>query len=178
MYNDLFEKWKNELKNSELAKLPEDFTQKIAGYLKDIAKELKMLDKRTVKAVLLKIEEHNVKRMFNDLMKIRYNKLVRKARKGEKMQGLLSSEENIYSKLISSLETYQTFVTEMLRGRSEKAKSESKFVTLRILKEIPQIVGFDMKVYGPFKPEDIAVLPPENAKILVKQGLAAEVDVG
>jgi DNA replication initiation complex subunit (GINS family) len=33
-----------------------------------------------------------------------------------------------------------------------------------------------MKTYGPFKPEDVASLPQENAKILVKQGVAVEVE--
>jgi DNA replication initiation complex subunit (GINS family) len=33
-----------------------------------------------------------------------------------------------------------------------------------------------MKTYGPFKAEDIASLPVENAKILIKQGLAERVE--
>jgi DNA replication factor GINS len=49
-------------------------------------------------------------------------------------------------------------------------------VILRFLKEIPAIVGADMKTYGPFKPEDIASLPVENAKVLIKQGVAVEVE--
>ena len=34
-----------------------------------------------------------------------------------------------------------------------------------------------MDTYGPFKAEDIASLPVENAKILSKQGLAELVEV-
>ena len=34
-----------------------------------------------------------------------------------------------------------------------------------------------MKPYGPFKVEDVASLPANNAKILVKQGLAVLVEV-
>jgi len=33
-----------------------------------------------------------------------------------------------------------------------------------------------MKIYGPFKPEDVASIPKENAKALIKQGVAAEVE--
>lgn len=178
MYNDLFEKWKSELKNDELEKLSSDFVQRIADYLKEIAKERKMLDKRTVKASLLRIEERNVKRMLNDITKARYNKLIRKAKESEKIHGLQPFEENAYSKLVSFSEIYQTFAKELLQGRHGKVKSEFKFAILRILKDIPQIIGSDMKIYGPFKAEDIAVLPFENAKILVKQGLAVEIDVG
>jgi DNA replication initiation complex subunit (GINS family) len=42
---------------------------------------------------------------------------------------------------------------------------------------VPAIIGSDMKTYGPFEAEDIASLPAENAKILVKQGLAEKVEV-
>ncbi|MFB0514796.1 MAG: hypothetical protein ACETVQ_04380 [Candidatus Bathyarchaeia archaeon] len=47
---------------------------------------------------------------------------------------------------------------------------------LRFIQEIPAIIGADMKTYGPFKPEDIASLPIENARILIKQGVAVEVE--
>jgi len=33
-----------------------------------------------------------------------------------------------------------------------------------------------MKLYGPFVPEDVASLPSENAKILIKQGLAQRIE--
>ncbi|MEM0057261.1 MAG: hypothetical protein QXG58_00915 [Candidatus Bathyarchaeia archaeon] len=177
MYNDLLEIWKNELKNNQLSELPENFAQKIAEYLKGIAEENKMLDKRTLKANLLKIEERNVKRILGDLMKLRCSKLIKNAKKGLKVQGLLPTEEDVYLKLSSSLEAYQAFAKELLQGRSGKVKSARKFVVLRILRDIPEIIGSDMKVYGPFKVEDIAVLPQDNAKVLVKQGLALEVEV-
>jgi hypothetical protein len=47
-----------------------------------------------------------------------------------------------------------------------------EYVKVRFLKEIPSIVGADMKVYGPFKEGDIAELPKVNAEVLVKQGVA------
>jgi DNA replication initiation complex subunit (GINS family) len=45
------------------------------------------------------------------------------------------------------------------------------------LKAIPAVVGVDMKTYGPFLAEDVGSLPLENAKILVKRGLAEAVEV-
>ena len=52
-----------------------------------------------------------------------------------------------------------------------------KRVALRFIKNIPTIIGADMKTYGPFIAEDVASLPVENAKMLVKQGLAVSVEV-
>ncbi len=50
-------------------------------------------------------------------------------------------------------------------------------VTLRFLKPVPAIVGIDMKSYGPFQVEDVASVPSENARVLVKQGYARPVEV-
>ncbi len=72
-----------------------------------------------------------------------------------------------------------SLVKSVLNGRSlgaEVAETKKKRV-LRFLKEVPAIIGVDMKPYGPFKPEDVASVPAENAKVLVKQGLAVEVEV-
>jgi DNA replication initiation complex subunit (GINS family) len=48
---------------------------------------------------------------------------------------------------------------------------------LRFVKAVPAVVGVDMKTYGPFMVEDVASVPVENAKILVKQGLAEKVEL-
>ena len=58
-----------------------------------------------------------------------------------------------------------------------EAQASHKRVTLRFVKNIPAIIGADMKTYGPFIVEDVASLPVENAKMLVKQGLAVLVEV-
>ncbi len=50
-------------------------------------------------------------------------------------------------------------------------------LTVRILKDLPSIVGADGKVYGAFKQEDVITLPEPNAKVLIKQGAAEAVKV-
>ena len=50
------------------------------------------------------------------------------------------------------------------------------FVEIRFLKDVPTIVGADMKTYGPFKEEDVASLPAENAEVLIKRGVVVEVE--
>jgi DNA replication initiation complex subunit (GINS family) len=61
----------------------------------------------------------------------------------------------------------------LLHAGREKPKKR----VLRFLQETPSIVGADMKTYGPFLPQDVASLPVENAKVLVKQRVAVEVEV-
>lgn len=52
-----------------------------------------------------------------------------------------------------------------------------KKTTIRMLKDLPSIVGIDGKVYGSFKKEDVITLPEGNAKVLINQGAAEYVDL-
>jgi len=180
MYDELNEVWKRELENDELEALSPDFYSRIADYLRKLKEESRMLDKRTVKAGLLKKEIQNVKHMVHDLIRTRYKKIVRKAMKGEKIQSnvLTVEEGRIYVEFSSLAETYWSFTQNILRGYAPKidVEHEHKRAALRFLKEIPAIIGADMKTYGPFKVEDVASLPIENAKVLIKQCLAEKVE--
>jgi DNA replication factor GINS len=67
-----------------------------------------------------------------------------------------------------------------LKGRSKvlesiSAKLRSKQIIVRFLKPMEQFMGVDMKKYGPFQQEDVAVLPLENARSLMDNGEAIEV---
>jgi len=182
MYDELYEIWKREQEAVGLAELPADFYSKVADYLTKLKEESRMLDNRTVKARLLKNEMRNVRRMLRELTQDRYRKLVRAAAKGEKTtSGALTAEdEKIVNGVLPFAEAHQTFVKNLLRGRivTIGVGQERRTAILRFLKDVPAIIGSDMKPYGPFSAEDIASLPNENAKILVRQGLAENVEVG
>jgi DNA replication factor GINS len=48
---------------------------------------------------------------------------------------------------------------------------------VRFLKPIEQFIGIDMNKYGPFHKEDVARLPLENARSLIDNGEAIEVNI-
>jgi len=183
MYNELYEVWKRELESAELERLPSDFYSRIADYLRRLKEEGRMLDKKTLKASLLEIEVRNVKRMLRELIRARYRKLVKKAFEGQKVPSefLTVEEEKICAGLLPLAEAYRTFAKNLLQGHVPKVsvgrEREHKRVVLRFLREIPAIIGADMKTYGPFKAENVASLPIENANVLVKQGLAEKIEV-
>jgi len=54
----------------------------------------------------------------------------------------------------------------------EPTKTREELVMVRFLKDLQAFVGPNGKAYGPFKVEDIASIPRENASALVKQGIA------
>lgn len=180
MYDELYEAWKRELENVELGRLPSDFYVRIADYLRRLKEESRMLDKRAVRASLLKGEVRNVKQMTTELIQTRYRKFVGKAARGEKIPPdvLTAEEAKVYTGVSTFAEAYRSFAEKILHGQLSKVDVEQKRkrAVLRFLKDVPAIIGADMKTYGPFKVEDVASLPTENAKILVKQGLAERVE--
>jgi DNA replication factor GINS len=180
MYGELYEIWKNELQNLELERLSPDFYERIAEYLKKLKEEGRMLDKRTAKARLLKKETENAKRMLREVIRARYRKLMKKASEGEKVQSdvLNAEEEKLLTGISPLAEAYHAFAENLLRGQLTRVHVERthKNAFLRFVKEVPAIIGADMKPYGPFKAEDVASLPNENAKILIKQGLAEKIE--
>ena len=182
MYDELYEAWVKEREATEIQALPKDFYVKLAGYMKKMKKESRMLDEKTVRAKLLRREFENVKRMLKELVKLRYEKALKKALAGELVakEALTSEEEKLLGEVSPSIESFQALLKDVLGGRSPRmeVKKKPKTIVLRFIQEIPAIIGADMKTYGPFKPEDIASLPVENAKILIKQGVAVEVETG
>ena len=180
MYNELYEVWKKEKDNVEIQGLPKNFYAKIADYIKKIKEENRMLDKKTTKAKLLDREFKNVKIMVGEVLQIRYKKLREKAlaRENVPRAALTEEEEKLCGEVLSLTEAYQAFSKDVLRGHLAKIEKGAKqsIMVLRFVQEIPALVGSDMKTYGPFGPEDIATLPSENARILIKQRVAVEVD--
>ena len=181
MYSELYAAWQQEAKNDELQPLPQDFYVRTSDYLRRIKEESKLLEKKTTKAVLLEKELQNVKQIINMLISVRYQKLVKIISENQKIptDSLTAEEAQVSVGFFPFVEAYQGFAKSILQGQELKVAPEitHKRVTLRFTKAIPGVIGSDMKTYGPFMAEDVASLPVENAKILVKQGLAEVVEV-
>jgi DNA replication factor GINS len=181
VYSELYDTWQQEHESADLTKLQLDFYQKVASYVRLLKEESRMLDKRTAKAALLKKEMQNVKRMIRALTKARYRKLVRMISEGEKLPTdvLTAEEEKVYLGVVPFADAYRSIAESVLHGHAPEIVVEQKHkrAVLRFLKDVPAIIGADMATFGPFKVEDVASLPLENAKILVKQGLAERIEV-
>ena len=70
-------------------------------------------------------------------------------------------------------------IQNITNGKSKLLESISndykiKPVTIRFLKDTDKIIGADSEKYGPFKAEDVAKLPNENAKELILRKVATK----
>lgn len=182
MYDEMFEFWRREIENTDLQSLPKNFYERLADYVRRIREERRMMDEESLRGKLLQREEENIKKMIHDLICIRHEKILQLVTGGETvpLTALTEEEESLYGNLSAHSEAYRNLLNDIMQGRKPRkisGKMTRGFLVIRIIKEIPQIVGVDMKIYGPFKPEDIATLPEENARALVKQGAAVEVNI-
>ena len=180
MYDELYKAWKHEVSEPTLGALPRDFYERITSYLRKIKEENRLIDQKNLKSTLLEHEAVNVRRMLGELLWARYKKLVKFTTQTQKLstEVLAFEEAQIFETFVPFTEAYQKFAKGLLQGQpSESNQDVRKRITLRFPKNIPQIMGADMKPYGPFIVEDLASLPIQNAKVFVKQGLAVIVDV-
>ncbi|UCE29115.1 MAG: DNA replication complex GINS family protein [Candidatus Bathyarchaeota archaeon] len=180
MYDLLYKAWKKERENVDVQTLPQDFYAKLADYVKRIKKERRMLDEKTAKARLMQREFVNVRKTVSELVQLRYEKTLQNTLKEKTMRGvgLTSEEEKLVEGVSLLVEPYHLLAKDILKGHLShvKRKEQPKKKLVRLLQEVPAIVGSDMKTYGPFKPENIATLPSENARILIRQSVAVEVE--
>ena len=186
MYSELYAAWQRESETQELTPLPPDFYTRVSDYLRRMKEEAEKLDKKSLKAHLLGHELRNVEHLVTELTRKRYKKLVKTIRESQKIPSevLTAEEAKICLGFVNFTQAYRTFAKGLLQGQATKVEviaevqgQPHRLVTLRFIKAIPAIVGSDMKTYGPFMAEDVASVPVENARILVKQGLAATVEV-
>lgn len=203
MYNELYAAWRREIGQSALGGLPPDFYSRLSEYLKRISQD-NLMDKKSVKVNLLEQEAQKVARMVEELLWARYRKLLDIITQSQKVPvELLTVEEAKMSEnFMAFSSSYQKFSQDLQQGQVLKiemspapktevnpvppvpsattkpaATAVHKRAVLRFTKAIPGIIGADMKTYGPFMVEDVASVPVENAKMLVKQGLAVLVEV-
>ena len=120
MYDELYAAWRREVEEPSLGSLPPDFYVRIADYLKRIAEENGALDKKSVKISLLDHEMQNVKRMLDELIWARYNKLIKLITQNQKLPSeLLTVEEaKISESFVAFSDAYQKFAKNLMLGRN------------------------------------------------------------
>ena len=93
---------------------------------------------------------------------------------------LLDEEKFIFDSQEDEREKIEMIISAIINGKSKFLESlaqnhKTKKVVIRFLNEVDEIVGVDLEKYGPFKTEDIATIPYENAQALIAKNIATKV---
>ncbi len=98
------------------------------------------------------------------------------------------AEEELYNRAQRALDGHSEFVKDSIAGAKPKKKTSDtkskdspasdtvEFVTVRFLRPISDaFLGLDEKTYGPFKKEDIAMIPAANARTWLRDGTVVRI---
>ncbi len=177
MYNDLYKAWKAEKTSEKPQPLSSDFYQRTTGYLKGLEDDSVADDTRTIQGRLLVDEKDVAKRLLDEIKQTRLHKIVNAARDGSEIStnDLTDEERRLVEHFNESLSNYKEHDTP--KQGDSLPEDQTELSVVRFLDNVPEIVGVDLKIYGPYKKEDVGSLPNQNAQALIKQGLAKEIDV-
>ena len=177
MYNDLYKAWKAEKTSEKPQPLSSDFYQRATGYLKGLEDDSVADDTRTIQGRLLVEEKDVAKRLLDEIKQTRLHKIVNAARDGSEIStnDLTDEERRLVEHFNESLSNYKEHDTP--KQGDSLPEDQTELSVVRFLDNVPEIVGVDLKIYGPYKKEDVGSLPNQNAQALIKQGLAKEIDV-
>jgi len=175
MYSDLYQAWKTEKFSSLPQPLPSDLYHRAIMYLNGIDQELSTTDTHTVQGRLLLMEKEMTERLLDELRQTRIQKIMAAAQNRIPIQTTSLTEEE--STALEKIKQSLTSLDQQLPASPKKEDLAEELRVVRFLEDIPEIVGVDLKIYGPFKKEDVASLPAPNAQALEKQGAAKPIEV-
>jgi len=168
VYEALMNVWRQEKGEEKPSKLPDDLAEKLRGYIGSIKHYLKVSDRSSLTSELREAAVEAVTRLVREIFELRLRKLLESALKEEGLENLFMFERRIYPSLVSLIKEYRENVEELVAAAAYQdwEKLSSKYELVCFLKDVPQFVGSDLEIYGPYKAGDLATLPPENARNL------------
>jgi len=217
--------------NKQLQKLPEDFYQSCAEWMK---RKEKIYEETKDPMIIKEIE--NVMTIIKDILDRRERKLLLLAmhsvRGNAVPQNLLPFEAKHFDIIVEHLREMREGILSQIKGTGEEKSGEEKkeepkeeepeektedikkeekvvekeaeeetkkeeevaeelkkdeklpkikqidgFKLVRILDEIPQFLGTDGRIYGPFKPEDLVTLEEKVADLIINKNKAEPVNI-
>ena len=198
-YNTLFEILKREKDREEIQKLDNNFIQNLVSYLNEkkrvIEKEQKDLDffsEEEKNKLMLQLQ--NIKKLIRDLYDRREKKIIamalNKSRTGSSLidtTNLLPIEKKLFEELVEILQKFRKEnlfkiineykLPENISPQEPKElKTQENPTRIRLMDNVPEFAGTDLKIYGPYEKDQVVELPKEIADLLISTNKAVEVD--
>ena len=196
-YYLLLDYWKKEKNNNDIQPLPEGFFDQISAYSKRLKEEKRKSDSSLLIGKIIDKEKLHVDSMINNLWEIRLENIVKAELDVKSVEplNLTNDEKKLQVDLRRLIASHNQSLKQLLIGRDtikdtvsplvyqpvtssvKVEKQEINYKVVRFLQALPAIMGIDLKTYGPFKIEDVATLPAQNAENLIRKGIAKVVEI-
>ena len=172
----------NSLHHTVLRETENDsLTETDPNFYRDLADFIGNLRKQEFDGVESKIKDTMIEmaiELSSLLINIRLEKILDSSEIN--IEYLLDEEKFILDSQEEQKERIEMIISAMINGKSKFLESlaqnhKTKKIVVRFLNEVDEIVGADLERYGPFKTEDIATIPYENAQALISKNIATKV---
>ncbi len=191
-YKQIFQLWRSERKTNKLLEVKGSLYSAIRQRISTLEKELESIDSKDVVSTKIISERiERLKRILQDLAKIRKHKIIHGLINGDLNKGGLAAEE---MDLVENLEiNFENHKKRSVFGEASieigkemdsiaGQENDGELMTVRILKDIPEIIATTAQdkakqSIGPFKKEDIVQIPLVYAKTLIMKNAADRVDL-
>lgn len=188
-YENLYEILRREKYRTELQKIDETFYQDVVKYLQEKTAILDSQSKKQSIFASTEVEKtqtqlKNVLKILKELYEKRENKIIQfalfcsRSKSAQDTSTMLPEEFALYSSVKDTLDLYRDgLLNTILQSRMPsiqasdpkdlKGEEKTDSLSIQVLKDIPEFVGPDLAVYGPFKAGDYQELPQMIAQMLV-----------
>lgn len=165
----------SEVQQQALHQLPSDFYSRVSQYSQKLRRSMSSGNSEATNRLIARQTEM-IESMTRELFGLRAEKA---SRENAYLQ-LLPEERYVCSTRQRFQKRSNAFITALSAGqpsfvefahRSEAARN----TTVRFTKHVDELVGTDLRRYGPFEIDDLASIPASNADILTAGGDAVEV---
>lgn len=163
MYKKIMEFWVIERESNELQAPPFEFKEEVEEYFNGLTKA-----GGGIQAKLAEAEAARARRMLDAIREIRREKILIASVEGTLNEANLMAGEAPVAKAAP---------VEGAAGAGAGAggSGATKKILARLLRDVPSFIGADLKTYGPYKCEDVALLPAQNVDALIRRGIATEI---
>jgi DNA replication initiation complex subunit (GINS family) len=124
----------------------------------------------------LTLEEENMLRKIIDIVREQRSSVLEKII-GEASYSSPTEVSKSKAKEDNGKENHKISEQQQAATVKVEERTTHKKTTIRLLKDLPSIIGIDGEIYGSFKREDVVTLPEPNARVLINQGAAEYVNV-
>ncbi len=165
----------DENRTKELLKINPSTYRDVAAHIKTIRSESSEREKNLISELSL-AERELLSDIALRLIELRISKFRQDPESD--VTNLAPEERYIVEPLVQSRKRFDRIGQAILNGQTAELERVSevvkqKYVIVRFTQPYSAISGTDLATYGPFEPEDVAILPLENAKSLAKTGIIA-----
>lgn len=183
-FETLREVQRKEKKSEDLAELTDEFYAAVKEYFTRAAKT-DFSEVRNARTIFEDIIDRREKKILNQALRT-----VRLREKAD-TRSMTTKEKELFDKLVSTIGAFREQTdfngTKFELKDTKKEEPEdvadviepeetvvetSQYVKVKLLEDVPEIVGADLNDYGPFKSGEIVKLPKENADIFLNKGKA------